>query len=389
MPGKAIFLRKLISSLAPKIKSLEVKNLKFEGSTPPGVFVGSFIAQKKVNVGPLLAFEKNSNIFDSPEDWIGNFDLENVIKFRISLLRGKRLINVKDVNNRFVLKLQESVLSKNSLAAKAEFEKPPRNFSLSEEHQPHGPSANIKNFEFEEQRWNKYLEKVYYDFDLKANEAITFLYEKKLSFSRIQKALSIGCFGLLKNRQLVPTRWSITATDSILGNKEISKVKNNGVIEEFRVYETNLFYNKFLVLLTPTQWQYAAGEAFINFFSRTHLFSDYENYFGRKNYSSMGGCYYAQRFAIAEFLRAKKEQAGAFVFREVFPGYVPTGVWLCREATKQALTKAPKIFENLDSALNYINSRLKIGLNKFYEKMHLLREIKNQKAYFVLFNASF
>ncbi|MEK6808957.1 MAG: hypothetical protein AABY14_04680, partial [Nanoarchaeota archaeon] len=138
--------------------------------------------------------------------------------------------------------------------------------------------------------------------------------------------------------------------------------------------------NYFAILLTPTTWQYEAIESFINVMNnRTYMFSDYEQYFGRKRYSEMGGCYYAQRHAIAEKLSQLQEQAGAYVFREVYEGYVPTGVWICRELTKSALNTEPKIFNEQSSAMEYIDNNLRLGLQPHKENMSLIQSLNTQK----------
>ena len=55
--------------------------------------------------------------------------------------------------------------------------------------------------------------------EIKASEAIEFLYKNEFNEYTLSKILSVGVIGLAKNKKLVPTRWSITATDDILGKK--------------------------------------------------------------------------------------------------------------------------------------------------------------------------
>ncbi len=377
MFGKKAFLKQITSQI--QFKSIDLNKPELEGSTPPSVFIGS-ANYPKVFAGPMLSREQQSFVQDSPEQWLNNYSKEQIINFRLNLLRGKKIVRVNDVENRFITKLQEISLSKDSLLAEAEFEKIPRGITFSEEHQPFGPSAAIKKLETENTKWQRDLQKAYYDTDLLAKDAVTSLYNKGLQFTQIQKALSTGAFGKATNRKLVPTRWSITAADDTLGKTFLSDVKQNEIIDEFRVYESSGLNNYFAVMLAPTQWQYEAAEAFINILNnRTFMFGDYETYKGRTQYSEMGGCYYTEKAVIAEKLAQNNEQAGAFVFREAYPGYVPTGVWLCRELTKEALNKEPKTFSNIKEATNYVNSKLKLG-EKFYNNMELLKKTKSQKT---------
>ncbi len=378
MIGKKAFLHKLTQQKF--YSSLKIEKPEFEGTSPPSVFVGHE-NYPKVFVGPMLSQENDSQIYDTPENWLGNYQKEDIINFRLNLLRCKKVLSVFDVNNRYAGQMQEIALAKNSVESNAEFDKIPRGVSFSEEHAPFGPSAQLKNLDTENQKMQKDLEKAFYDTDLRANSAVVDLNRDGLNFTAIQKALSVGSFGLKKNRKFVPTRWSITATDDILGKNHLAEVKENEVIKEFRVYESKGFHNNFSILMTPTAWQYEAVEAFINLMdNRTFMFSDFERHFGRKQYSEMGGCYYAQRNIIAEKLRNQEEQAGAFVFREVHEDYVPTGVWLCRELTRQALNSEPKSFSTMKAALEYIDSSTRLGAGKLKENMNLINQYGKQKT---------
>jgi hypothetical protein len=126
----------------------------------------------------------------------------------------------------------------------------------------------------------------------------------------------------------------------------------------------------------PTIWQYEWVEAFIHIMNKEELiFSDWENNTGKKEYSSVGGCYYSVRFAISEALNQKGEQAGAIVFREAYPGYVPLGVWLCREVTRRALDSAPQEFTDFRSVLSYLSTRLWLPIEKHISYSKLTREM--------------
>ena len=63
---------------------------------------------------------------------------------------------------------------------------------------PHGPSAVIEKFDIDAVRWDKQLEKTYYDTDLKASEAVLNLHNKDVPFTAMQKAFSVGAFGTKK-----------------------------------------------------------------------------------------------------------------------------------------------------------------------------------------------
>jgi len=113
-----------------------------------------------------------------------------------------------------------------------------------------GPSAMIKNLKLDSNiRANKYLERAFCDTDLKAADAVSSLYKNDVRLSSIQRAFSVGSFGIEDKRKLVPTRWSITAVDSMLSKEYMEVIKQYPTINEFRVYESNYLDNLFQIIL--------------------------------------------------------------------------------------------------------------------------------------------
>ena len=378
MLGKASYLKKLTSKM--QFRSVEVGE-KMEGSSPPSVFIGNF-GYPKVYVGPMITPEFGDTSFlDFPEAWIPtNRTPEDIVQFRLQLVRGKETVGIKDLNNTLVQKLQEISLSDKSIVADAEFKTKPRGVTFNDDHQPFGPSAQLKEFNIENTKWEQHLEKVYYDTDHKSSGAMVDLYRDGLTFTQIQKALSVGTMGIGKNRRLVPTRWSITATDDTLGKHLLADVRYSEILETYEVYEFETLRNKFVILFTPTPWQYEFMEAFIHVVGNEEvIFSDWEPFQGRTTYSEVGGCYYAVRFASAEKLSFRKKQAGVIVFRESYQGYIPLGVFTCRETARHALAQKPLEFSDMKSALAHISTRVKLPLKRFMESGSLLAEVSRRR----------
>ncbi len=372
--GKAAYLNRLYSKM--QFKSVEVGE-SISGASPPAIFVGKW-NYPKVFVGPMIPpVHGNTQIMDTPEEWLsGGKTIQDVINFRLNLVRGKELVNVNDVNTKPVRSLQEIALAKNSPEMDAEFKKKPRGVFFHEDIQPFGPSALLKGFKLNENvHWDMQMEKAYYDTDLKARDAVIGLYEKGLMVTAIQKALSIGTFGMEKNRKMVPTRWSITAVDDTVSLHMLESVKAYPVIDHYQLYEVKVFNNYFAILLTPTAWQYEFLEAFIKVMGNERiLFSDWESYKGRKEYASIGGCYYSTRLAVLEKLEEMKTQAGVIVFRESYPGYIPTGVWLVRESVRESLRSKPLQFWDMESALKCVSRKLWLPFHRYRQKSALLRQ---------------
>ena len=345
---KNAYLAKLTEKI--QMKSVDVgKDL--DGSTPPSVFIGRW-SYPKVYAGPMMVSQTGDTyIMDSPEQWIGeNKTQEDIIGYRLNLVRGKQLIDIKDLENPFVEKLQDISLASKSIDSEATFGSRPTGAMFSEESTPHGPSALIEKFDIDAVKWDRQLEKSFYDTDLKAREAVMNLHNKDVPFSAMQKAFSVGAFGLKKNRRLVPTRWSITACDSTIADNLLKEVRH---------------YN-----------QYEWFEAFIKILGKEEMiFSDYETNTDKTEYSCVGGCYYTAKMAVLDKLAKLKLQSGVIILREAYSGYVPLGVFNVRENIKYAMNGDYKEFETLKDAVVYCGTKLKIPISKYVKQSNLLNEL--------------
>lgn len=372
--GKAAYLKRLTSKI--QIPSVDVGR-ELDGSTPPSVFIGSW-NYPKVFAGPMIApVPGDTAIMDTPEAWIQNDKTqEDIISYRLNLVRGKLTNKVTDLENPFVEKLQEISLASTSINSEAEFGSKPRGLSFNEQHTPHGPSALLEKFDIESVKWDRELEKAFYDSDLKAADAVMHLHGKELPFSSIQKAFSVGTMGVGKNRRMVPTKCSITACDSTIGDRLLREVRNYDMIETHRVYEYSSLNNYYAVLLLPLEWQFEWMEAFLHVMGREELiFSDYENNRGKKGYSRVGGCYYTSKMAVLEELALEKKQAAAIILREAYQGYIPLGVFNVRENIRSAINQPYREFEDMKTALAYISNNLRLPLEKFIKTSDLLKEL--------------
>lgn len=371
---KNAYLQKLTKNI--QMKSVNIgKNL--EGSTPPSVFIGRW-SYPKVYAGPMMVNEVGDTaIMDSPESWINENKKQNdIINYRMNLVRGKQLIKIDDLENPFIEKLQDISLASKSIDSEATFKKRPQGAQFSEDSTPHGPSATIEKFDIEAVRWDKQLEKTFYDTDLKASEAVVNLHEKYVPFTAMQKAFSVGAIGTKNKRKLVPTRWSITACDSTLADQFLKDVRKYEKIDSYRVFEFGSLKNYYTIILTPTEWEYEWYEAFIKIlYNEELIFSDYETNGGKKEYSTVGGCFYTCKMVLLDYLKQNKKQAGAIVLREAYDGYVPLGVFNVRENIKEAMKKPYKEFETLNDALKYCGTKLHIPISKYVKQGTLLNEM--------------
>ncbi|MEF8879670.1 MAG: Nre family DNA repair protein [Candidatus Thermoplasmatota archaeon] len=370
-----------------KIKP-HIDKLKIGGSSPPSVFVGRY-GYPKVSVGPMIPPTMgDTSVIDTPELWLDR-SIDEIVDFRSMLVRGKYNVDVHDVENRNknVEFTRELAMSEKSVFTEAIFNKKPRGkIKFYDNAQPHGPSAPLKRFQISNPRWERHVEKAYYDTDLKARNAVINLYEDDVKISQIQKAFSVGSFGEGKYRRFVPTRWSITAVDSMLGKSLREKTKTRRWINDFRVYSLNQFDNRWVILMLPSEWQYELIEAWYPnttwnpYGKKIHIFNSYEFYEGRKDYADIGGCYYAARLAVNELLNKERRQAGCVIMREAHPGYImPVGVWNVRESVRKALKQPCRRFGTLDQTLSFISKKMDIPMDRWIKNSALLKHRLYQK----------
>ncbi|MDD1764016.1 MAG: hypothetical protein LUQ70_04815, partial [Methanobacteriaceae archaeon] len=63
------------------------------------------------------------------------------------------------------------------------------------------------------------------------------------------------------------------------------------------------------------------------------------------------------------------------VLREAYSGYVPLGVFNVRENVRNAMDQPFLEFEDIKTALTYVDTKLKLPVDKFIEKSDLLQDI--------------
>jgi hypothetical protein len=352
------------------------------GASPPSVFIGR-IGYPNVYAGPLVPpISEDTSLYDLPEQWFGK-TIDQIVGFRSLLIRGKRRVHVQKLAEagKILDSTRELALALNPVDVELMLSKKPRgSIFLDDEVQPFGPSAPIRDMSLGNTKWDQHIEKAYSDGDLKAASAVKELYSDGVHVSRIQKAFSVGAFGLEKNRRLVPTRWSITAVDSILSSNLMQKVREFPEIDEYRLYESRYLDNVFEVLMIPDIWKYEAIEAWYPGTvwnpngKHVIMFGDWEDHEGRKTYASIGGCYYAARLAVCELLVKERRQAAVAVLREARPDYImPVGVWQVRENVRNAMKQQPLKFNNLKESLQRIATQFNIPLAEWIMKSELIR----------------
>ncbi len=376
-------------------ESLDLDSNEFFGNSPPSVFVGRF-GYPHVNVGVLSPVQtmKEAHLLDSPQDWIklGLKD-EDILKLRAKLVNSRFKSRVKSFDHRFMDMSQEIGMAYKPVEIEVELKnKPLGKFNLDRVNSPLNNNANAKNMRITENpKVKNVVEKTVSDIDLKSTSGLKKLYDKGVNENFLSKILSIGLLGLKKNRKLVPTRWSITATDDTIAKEMLKQIKFNDVLDHTRVYFGGEMGNYYLVLFFPGVWSFELFEMGVPFgvnpWSKSGKFYAYDNetYDGRKKYAlETAGGYYACKLGITEKLNEIKKQSSALVLRFVTEeDRFPLGVWVCREATRSSMSSGFIELEDKDLAITYAKSLAKkkfgVDISEIFEVSKILNEVKTQK----------
>ena len=333
------------------------------GTSPPSVFVGSY-GYPKVSVGPMVPpIHGDTSLLDSPEKWKGK-SLEEIVNFRLDLIRGVKKISNEQTDGRYIESLQEVTMSSKPIDSDLLFQKPTSpKVSLDGESAPFGPVGEIKSAKFSGTSSVKSIEKIFYDKDLKAQDAVMTLYNSGIEISKIQKCFSIGMMG--QKRKLVPTKWSITATDDIISKSLAGEVLDYSLIDSYKVFSYEHLGNSFSVVLFPHRWIYEMIEAW---YSNGILGfgSDYEDARGIHHPPAIAGAYFAAKLGVLEYLSENKIQAGVIILREIRPEYaVPVGVWQVREGIREAMRQKPILSDNFDGALDSASQKMSVSKSEW------------------------
>lgn len=347
------------------------------GSSPPSVFVGTY-NYPKVNVGPMVPpVHGDTSLLDIPERWLGK-SLEEIVNFRLSLVRGIKKVSVLEPEGRFIENLQEVAMSSRPTDSDIEFHKNTVPITtIDGESAPFGPIGEIKKAKFSGSSAQRTIENAYYDKDLKAEDAVLKLYNTGIDLSQIQKCFSIGMFG--KKRKLVPTRWSITATDDIISNSLVTEILNYQLIDCCKVFSFNHLGNIFSIILFPHRWLFEMEEAWYDEQGQIGFGSDCEDARGIDHPPAIAGAYYAAKLGVVEYLAKNKTQAAVLVLREIRPEYaIPVGVWQVREGIRAAMKEQPFIASSLDDGINHACKSMSISKLEWLAKGELFKKMKQK-----------
>jgi DNA repair protein NreA len=317
------------------------------------------------------------------EACLGN-TFDEILQDRFRLVRSKSVIGVHSAADPsgVLEKIQALVLSDKPVDTEATFEKKPdARISFSMREAPTGPSADLKALSvIDNPSVPRKVDRVVSDTDYRAAPGVAELFDGGISQRQITRLFSVGLLGVQDARRLVPTAWSITAVDDIVGKAMADRVRYHPTIDEYRVYRAEALANNVVVLLTPTPWMFEALELWHASAPNWRVDADYELYDGRKDYAAnTAGAYYAARAPVLEYLDRQRRQAGAIAFLEVKNDWIPLGVWRFRELAKEALRSTPATFDTLDRAVGSLPRFLYSPPQPWLNASNLYRYMREQR----------
>ncbi|MFT4309547.1 MAG: hypothetical protein ACMXYL_03610 [Candidatus Woesearchaeota archaeon] len=282
-----------------------------------------------------------------------NIPMEQVIDSRMGMLSLQRKSNVRRIDNNSIVVQHAALSARPAMLDVSLLSKPKFSFSIEPNTPPFGGRAVLGSVkESANISIDKVAGKVYYDTDLKSVDAIRLL-SGRFDEQKISEMLSAGTMGVGVNRRLVPTRWSITATDDIIGKQYIGSIRNHDVIESPLLFTGSFYGNYYYIMLLPYAYSYELFECYMPSNSIMH---DCEIGSHRTGYAyDTAGGYYAARLGILEYLNTNNMQSSILALRLIGKEYnTPLGVWVVREAVRKTINSSPICFDNNKTMLKYV-----------------------------------
>ncbi|MGC9147941.1 MAG: hypothetical protein ACP5GI_00635 [Sulfolobales archaeon] len=365
-----------------------ISSKELEGYTPPSGVIGEadYPIVALIYSIPIGAERNEAQRYDDPESWWGSLDLEDIITLRSRLISGVLRVNVREPEKLLEKEISLALISDKPVESDVYLKKiPTLKIKIDPFDTPRGLSAEAEKIEVvENPSVPKELDKIIWD-EMKAPEATVHLYSRGMSIYRIQRAFSLGLLGKY-DRRLVPTRWAITAVDTILSLYLLKKVRTYEYISQGEYYKISYLGNNFWIFLLPGPYSFNWIEIwhpktiYMETSKDPVIIVNTEDWRGEAEY--MDGGYQAARIAVLEHLEKIRRKASVLIVREITPKYyAPVGNWHIRESIRRAFTTKPTEIASLEEAYVYLSRDLSNDIMN-----EILRSQKELKLYKDLVN---
>ena len=360
----------ILSRLEQISKLPDIKD-RIEGMSPPEVFVGRY-GYPLVRAGPVVPTD-NAQAMPTLE-----MDIGEIIASRTSMVRSETKIEIKEAEapGKLLEACQQIAMSSAPVGTEVCFFKPPqKRLQFDGILSPSGASGELREMKITTNPLiPRKVDQIVEDTEANAATALGELYSSGIGMNHISRMLSLGLLG--KKRKLVPTRWSITASDDMIGKALKGAVLDNSPVNDYYLYSGEDLGNHFEILLLPRPFSFELVEIWMPrsvWAEEGFIGADMEDARPKKDYSSLAGGYYAARLAVLEHLAGQGRQAAVLAVREISESYwAPLGVWVVREVARKAMSSTPQRFSTLQEALGEIYRRIRTPSRQWQKTSKLL-----------------
>lgn len=346
----------ILESFRAQVKAtVKTRGTLVEGATPPGILVGE-AGYPRVRVYYMIPpglYGEEAYYHDAPRLWaLRGESLARIISLRSELLSANLRVNVRDPFTLYQKEIGLAAISVKPVESEAKLAKPPvPRLVFDGISKPRGPSAPVERIRVSgNPQLPRIVERIIWD-DAPAVNAIIELYKSGLDVYNIQKIMSVGFLGRMRNRRVVPTRWAITAVDETVSRHLRLQLRDKPEIDSIEVYHGEYLGNRFVVVLKPGPGSFEWIEAWQPHTLWTKAARDpvlwrvEEDPLGRK--TAEDGGFSAAKIAVLEHLASRGRRADVVILREITPSYyAPVGNWHIRETVRRALARGPLLRTN-------------------------------------------
>ncbi len=323
-----------------------IQGTLLDGSTPPGLLVGEhgYPRVRVYYMVPPGKYGEEARYHEAPIEWaMRRESLAGIIRLRASMVSASISVEVRDPYKLYETEIGLAAVSVKPVDSEVKLLKPPSpRLAFDGISKPRGPSAPALSIRVSgDPQPPRPLEKAVWE-DAPAQEIAWELYKRGVGVYELQRALSLGFLGRIRNRRIVPTRWAITAIDEIISKQLRLRIRDKPSIDEVEVYRGEYLGNKFIIILLPGEGTFEWIEAWqpmtiwTRNAKRTIVWRVEEDPLGRR--TAEDGGFSAAKLSVLEKLVERGRKADVIILREITPSYyAPVGNWHIRETVKRAM----------------------------------------------------
>ncbi len=361
---------------------LPIEDLQFLKShtlfTPPGIFIET-ARYPILNAGVLASPYplETLSIYDHPESWRG-LGRDAILAMRRHLYSIVIPVNAREMQPKQIIdSLQTIALSVNPVALGVEVEGlPPRHLYSSEGQLPAGPVVKARSLEILSKPEISRVAQKITDKDIPAAEGIWKLFEYDYSLEQITRILAVGLLGMKKNRRMMTIRSAYRIVIDTYINEVIMNLIDQSQIEDFEIYIGKCCNDSFTILASPgeSRVDYIRLEKYGPHISRGVSIDDPKL---SRDDSRAGNFANFARYSAFRHLLKKQANAHLIIFHHtaISENQIITP-WIARAGTHDALSKDPIVIQDLNGAIEILDSILPLGLKTWVHDTPLINRVK-------------